>query len=161
MEEVQKLRAEKDRAEEVKLAKKNEKEEKLMAFLRCKDKCVCKNRVCLAFNLKRCSACGAIAKNSCGKANCKAAGRTMLEPAARKEKAQESSADDTDDEDDKTDEEESEIDEGDGESSGNLTSIKETDSTSILFSFTVVIECQSIFLGLCNRFKLLSNVGVR
>lgn len=61
--------------------KEKEKEEQ---FIRCKEKCVCEESVCIVINLQECSSCHNILRSSCGKSGCKKDGMKpkMIFPAA-------------------------------------------------------------------------------
>ena len=65
---------------------KKKKEETKEVFLRCKDKCTCLKRRCLAIGLKQCPACKNVLRSVCSKANCRLDGAKpiMILPAKQK-----------------------------------------------------------------------------
>ena len=60
------------------------KEDTKLAFLKCKEKCICEKQKCEAFGLKQCPVCQDILKSACSKAKCKVDGikPVMIVPAA-------------------------------------------------------------------------------
>ena len=58
---------EKEKVREGTVIKKKQQKEN---FVRCKESCVCKEKICKAAGLKECSVCGDVMKSQCSKARC-------------------------------------------------------------------------------------------
>ena len=101
---VRELIMKKEEEEQEKELKKAErikgKEEMKEIFGRCKDKCVCERKVCMAIKLQKCSICGCVQRSKCTKKGCKVAGISPVmifvavhEKKGRKSKKNEESVD--------------------------------------------------------------------
>ena len=64
--------AEEEKAEkdQQKLEKENAKKSKKENFIRCKESCICNEKICKAAGLKECPVCGDVMKFQCSKARC-------------------------------------------------------------------------------------------
>ena len=72
MSKVQEMKAQKKGKEEKRKKNAQNKEDIKIAFMRCKDKCVCEGkRKCAAAGLKVCEVCSNVLQSTCGKAACK------------------------------------------------------------------------------------------
>ena len=67
MREAAEEKAEKDQQ---KLEKENAKKSKKENFIRCKESCICNEKICKAAGLKECPVCGDVMKSQCSKARC-------------------------------------------------------------------------------------------
>jgi len=74
----------KNKVIEEKDERKKKKEKEKERFIRCKEKCVCEESVCIVINLQESSFCHNILHSSCGKSGCKKDGMKpkMILPAA-------------------------------------------------------------------------------
>ena len=72
--------------EEKKKKIEHEKEQRLEAFFRCRDKYVCikQSGKCDAFDLRYCSECKSVLKSDCTKTTWKMAGRVIIFPSSNK-----------------------------------------------------------------------------
>ena len=87
LEKVLLVQDEKKEKEEKKKKRGHEKEQRLEAFFRCRDSCVCikQSGKCDAFGLHYCSECKSVLKSDCTKMACKMAGRLIMYPSCNKD----------------------------------------------------------------------------
>ena len=103
---VKEIKEEKLRIQAAKEAKKTQKEERKETFIRCKTKCSCNQKKCLALGLKQCSVCLNVLRSVCSKAACRVDGEkpAMILPAKQQsfpsKRLFEADSDEEDDEDD-------------------------------------------------------------
>ena len=82
---VQEMKAQEKEKEEKRKKNAQKKEDIKIAFMCCKDKCVCEGkRKCAAAGLNICEVCSNVLQSTCGKAACKIDGKRpmMILPAA-------------------------------------------------------------------------------
>ena len=81
---VEKLRSLEKERQEKREDQKDKKRLDMEAFLKCRDRCVCLQKPCLAANLKQCSSCFNVLKSQCSKLACRQDGSkpVMIRPTS-------------------------------------------------------------------------------
>lgn len=72
---VKDIKEQKEKRAQEKEETRKKKEEEKEAFLKCKEKCICSQKKCLALGLKQCPNCKSVLRSVCSKAGCQVNGK--------------------------------------------------------------------------------------
>ena len=83
IEKVKEIKEKKKEADSKRARAKDDKAKQFEMFVRCREECICKSKVCQAKGLKQCPVCKNVMKSNCSKAKCKTDGKnpSMILPA--------------------------------------------------------------------------------